>query len=133
MSGDYGSQVDSLFDKTNIFKEFSGRQCHPLKGDMLIIKKARVLAQKMKFDNFRLVVFLGLMLPSRLTLLDVHVYQTAYMTKDDKLSIGIVLPHPSGFLTTGIRKKIAKKATKVLRTVMKKAGLAISNTFGAKI
>ena len=32
-----GSQVDSLFDKTNIFKEFPGRQCHPLKGDMFNI------------------------------------------------------------------------------------------------
>ena len=32
--------MDSLFDKTNIFKEFPGRQCHPLKGDMFQYKKS---------------------------------------------------------------------------------------------
>ena len=119
-----GGQMDSLFDKTNIFKEFPGRQCHPLKGDMFNIKKARVLAQKMKFDNYRLVVFLGLNVAKSFDFIRrPRLFKQFYMTKHDKLSIGIVLPHPSGVSHYWNTKENREKATKVLRTVMKKAGI----------
>ena len=117
-------QMDSLFDKTNIFKEFPGRQSHPLKGDMFDIKKARMLTKNMKFDNYKLVVFLGLNVAKSFDFIKrPRLFKQFYMTKEDKLSIGIVLPHPSGVSHYWNTKENREKAMKVLRRVMKKTGI----------
>jgi uracil-DNA glycosylase len=127
LSGLTATQLDRNFDKINIFKYFPGRLGSG-KGDKFDVKKARILARTINIDKYRLVIFLGLNVAKSFEKIKrPRLFKEFYLSKEDRLSIGLILPHPSGVSHFWNTVENRNKAARTLRRLIKKTGIVIGN------
>eukprot|EP00943_MAST-04B_sp_MAST-4B-sp1_P006243 g6243.t1 len=132
LSGLTATQLDRIFDKTNIFKYFPGRLGSG-KGDKFDLKKARLLARTIDIEKYRLVIFLGLNVAKSFEKIKrPRLFKEIYLSKEDRLSIGLILPHPSGVSHYWNTVENRNKAATTLRRLMKKTGIVIGKNTSSK-